>query len=148
MSDVTVVITSCNRIDLLKKTIESFLDYNTYPIHEFIIVEDSGIKSVNSDLIKTYPDFNWINSGVNEGQILSIDKAYSRVKTKYIFHLEDDWETYKDGFIKDSIYKRKYRLNAFEITSKRSFWAEIYCFVLLIILLRISLLLVLRNSYS
>jgi hypothetical protein len=37
----------------------------------------------------------------------------------------------QSGFIKDSIYKRKYRLNAFEITSKRSFWAEIYCFVLL-----------------
>lgn len=37
----------------------------------------------------------------------------------------------RSGFSRDAIYKRKYRLNAFEITCKRSFWAEVYCYILL-----------------
>lgn len=41
-SNVTLVITSCNRFDLLKKTLESFSKNNTYPIKEIIIIEDSG----------------------------------------------------------------------------------------------------------
>ena len=31
-NQVTVVLTSCGRADLLKKTIETFLQFNTYPI--------------------------------------------------------------------------------------------------------------------
>lgn len=46
-SDVTLVITSCNRFDLLKKTIESFSRNNTYPIREVIIIEDSGNFDIN-----------------------------------------------------------------------------------------------------
>lgn len=103
MSEVTVVITACNRPDLLKRTIESFLQYNTYPIAQWIIIEDSGILDVNDELVKTYPNFLWISATSRRGQIRSIDEAYSHVKTKYVFHLEDDWETYKDGAIAESI---------------------------------------------
>jgi hypothetical protein len=38
----------------------------------------------------------------NLGQINSIDRGYSNVDTKYIFHLEDDWEFYDYGFIEKS----------------------------------------------
>ena len=103
MSDVTIVITACNRPDLLKITIESFLNYNTYPIAEWIVVEDSGIMGVNDEIVKLYPNFTWIAAKTRQGQIRSIDEAYSRVKTKYVFHMEDDWETYKDGAIAESI---------------------------------------------
>jgi glycosyltransferase involved in cell wall biosynthesis len=102
-SEVTVVITSCNRSDLLQKTIESFLKYNSYPIAEYIIIEDSGIEDINSDLISKYPSFKWINSTKPGFQIRAIDEAYAMIKTKYVFHLEDDWETYKDGAIEQSI---------------------------------------------
>lgn len=37
----------------------------------------------------------------------------------------------RSGFFRDSIYKRKYRLNAFAITNKSSFWAEFYCIIFL-----------------
>lgn len=103
MSEVTIVITACNRPDLLKTTIQSFLHFNTYPIAEWIVIEDSGIQDVNSELVKQYPNFQWIHSKERKGQIRSIDEAYSHVKTKYVFHLEDDWETYQDGAIKESI---------------------------------------------
>lgn len=103
MSEVTVVITACGRPDLLKITIESFLKYNTYEISQWIITEDSGIPNINKELEETYPHFMWIKNEERIGQIKSIDKAYSFVKTPYIFHLEDDWETYSSGCIEESL---------------------------------------------
>ena len=103
MSNVTVVITSCNRPDLLKITIDSFLKYNTYPIYQWIISEDSGIPDVNLEIMKEHPEFTWINAETRRGQIRSIDEAYSHVTTDYVFHLEDDWETYCDGAIFESV---------------------------------------------
>ena len=37
------------------------------------------------------------------GQMKSIDKAYSEVDTEYIFHCEDDWKFFKNGFIEKSM---------------------------------------------
>lgn len=98
---VTVVLTSCNRPDLLEKTLESFLSTNTYPIKQWIISEDSGKEWVNAALMKKYPDFTWICG--KRGQIKSIDEAYSLVTTEYVLHWEEDWLTHADGFIEESI---------------------------------------------
>jgi GT2 family glycosyltransferase len=103
MSQVSVVITACGRPDLLRKTIESFLLSNTYPIAQWIITEDSGIPGINKDVQNTYPDFTWIETTGRTGQIASIDRAYALVKTPYVFHLEEDWESYKSGVIEESI---------------------------------------------
>ena len=43
MDKVTVVITSCGRLDLLDKTLSSFMEFNTYPIEKFIIIDDKRI---------------------------------------------------------------------------------------------------------
>lgn len=103
-SNVTLVITSCNRFDLLKQTLESFSKNNTYPLKEIIIIEDSG----NSE-IKTIIPNDWLSNTrliINEknlGQIKSIDLAYKEVLTEYIFHCEDDWIFYRKGFVEDSM---------------------------------------------
>jgi hypothetical protein len=102
-SAVTVVLTSCNRPSLLAITLESFFKFNTYPLHSFIIVEDSGVKDCNKALEKQYPFIKWINNSQNKGQAESIDIGYRLVNTKYIFHMEEDWQFYKSGFIEDSI---------------------------------------------
>lgn len=39
-SDITVLVTSCNRLRLLALTMNSFFHFNTYVIRELIIVED------------------------------------------------------------------------------------------------------------
>lgn len=104
MKEVTLVITSCNRLELLEETIKSFETYNTYPIKESIIIEDSGKKTIQEKLIKKYGDkYKIIFNSTPLKQIKSIDKAYSEVKTDYIFHCEDDWEFYRSGFIEDSL---------------------------------------------
>lgn len=105
-SEVTVVITSCNRPIELSKTLESFFKYNTYHVYSIIIIDDSGIIGCIDECIKYIPndvEKIIIYNEKNIGQIRSIDKAYSLVKTKYIFHCEDDWLFYKPGFIERSI---------------------------------------------
>lgn len=102
---VSVVVTSFNRRDLLQRTIESFIKFNTYPIENYIIIEDSGNKKMHDFLINYCADteINLILNEANIGLIESIDKAYSQIKTPYVFHTEDDFEFYKSGFIEKSL---------------------------------------------
>ena len=50
--EVTFVLTSCGRPDLLEKTLDSFLKYNTFVIKNYIITEDSAIQGINNNLKK------------------------------------------------------------------------------------------------
>lgn len=102
MSEVTACLTSCNRPDLLARTLESFYRFNTYPINRFIVYEDSGTKC-NGELQLQYPDIEWMDAKERIGQIKAIDKMYQTVETPYIFHMEEDWEFYKSGFIEASM---------------------------------------------
>lgn len=77
MAEISAVVTSCGRFDLLNKMLESFYHFGGYA-DEIIIAEDS---------------FD------NKGQMVRIDEAYSKAKGDYIFHLEDDWEFLKPGFM-------------------------------------------------
>ncbi len=100
-ADTTVVITSCNRHDLLEKTLASFTTYNTYHgIKEIIVVEDGN---ADPSVICTRYGVRLIRVGARKGQLHAIDIAYHRVTTPYIFHCEDDWEFYRGGFIEKSL---------------------------------------------
>jgi len=102
---ISVVITSCNRFDLLDKTLESFFKFNTYPLNQIIIIEDSSKDLKIKMLIEKYRQHN-ITLIVNNdriGQMSSINKAYSHVNSDYIFHCEDDWEFFEYGFIEKSL---------------------------------------------
>ena len=79
MSDVTVVITSCNRLDLLYRTLASFIEFNTYPVQKIIIIDDSGVPNVLEKLKGVNDLFVCVENEINLGQILSIDKAYAMV---------------------------------------------------------------------
>lgn len=104
--EVTVTITSCNRLDLLERTLDSFLKYNTYPIKEFIVSEDD----CNADLTmlrRKYSGLNirWIQNTLLErrGLLENNDFVHELVNTPYFFHCEDDWEFYREGFIERSM---------------------------------------------
>jgi hypothetical protein len=100
---VTVVLTSCGRQDLLLQTLNNFFVYNTFPIACLLLVEDGP---TTLDVVRKYPfpcDHQLLCTGERVGQIAAIDYAYSRVRTEYIFHLEDDWEFYAPGFIERSL---------------------------------------------
>jgi hypothetical protein len=102
-SNITLVVTSCGRLDLLKHTLESFDRFNTAPVREVFITEDAGDAGVRAVIPAHWKDHCTVF--VNRpklGQLASIDLAYEQVKTPYIFHCEDDWEFYRPGFVEDS----------------------------------------------
>jgi hypothetical protein len=104
MKEVTVVLTACNRADLLEKTLDSFFEMNTYPIKRFIIIDD-GMNFGCNDFVKTKYEFpiELIYNNPKLYQIRSIDYVYNMVETEYIFHMEEDWLFLKNKFIEDSI---------------------------------------------
>lgn len=107
MGSVTLTLTSCGRLDLLERTILSFIKYNTYPIDKYVLVDDSAdvqvfenIENLNKKLGNIFHlCFNYKKIG----QVRSVDKLYSTVSTDYIFQCEDDWEFYRPDFIQKSI---------------------------------------------
>lgn len=102
MSNVTCILTSCGRFDLLAVTLSSFFKHNTYDISEFITYEDSGLP-IPQDLKDDYPFIKWIEPAEPTGQIAALDYLWHLVKTPYAFCMEDDWETLKPGFIEASM---------------------------------------------
>lgn len=103
-STVTLVITSCGRLGLLEKTLDSFSKHNTYPVREVIIIEDSCNPRVYKAISERYGHiYTLILNKEKLGQIRSIDKAYGFVSTPYIFHCEDDWLFTREGFIEESL---------------------------------------------
>lgn len=102
-SNVTVLLTSCGRQDLLEITIDSFLKMNTYDIKEFWVYEDSGIDNVNAHLKNKYSFIKWIEPSTRQGQIVALDALWSHCRTEYSFMMEDDWLFIKPGFIEASM---------------------------------------------
>ena len=103
MIPVSVIYFSCRRIALLKDTIAAFNKFNTYPIEEFIIANDSGDPLIWEELRETYPDYTIVCHPENVGLVKSIDLGYSHIKTEYFFHSEDDLRCIKGGFIEKSL---------------------------------------------
>lgn len=107
-SDVTLLITACDRNDLLEKTLKSFVKFNTYPIKKLVIRDDCGLENVHNELydllVRLKLPFNTeLMSPAQVGQGQSIDILMSHVDTPYVFHSEEDWEYYKPGFIEKSM---------------------------------------------
>lgn len=123
---VTVVFTSCGRFDLLEKTVNSFIKYNTYPIEKYIIIDNSCSENSLQKISKIFNGLNYeaIINTENIGQISSIDKAYSFVKTEYIFHCEDDWEFFDYGFIQKSLDVLKFDINIINVNLRVRFDGE------------------------
>lgn len=102
-NEITFVITSCGRFDLLRAALVSFFEHNTAPIAKYLLIEDSGKTEVRDVLAEFDMPFDVIVNQPPMGQVHSIDRAYSTVETPYIFHCEDDWEFIRSRFIEESL---------------------------------------------
>lgn len=101
-TEITFVLTSCGRFDLLAETMRSFLACNTAPIARYVVIEDSGDASVRDVVAGLGVDVDLIVNETRLGQMASIDRAYGTVGTPHIFHCEDDWRFFRGGFIEES----------------------------------------------
>lgn len=103
-SEITLVVTSCARFELLKRTLESFDVFNTAPIRSVIITEDSGDEAVRQCIPEHWREHTqFLINNPRLGQLRSIDAAYALIKTRWVFHCEDDWVFYRPGFVEDSL---------------------------------------------
>jgi hypothetical protein len=106
---VTVTITSCDRWDLLKRTIESFETFNTYSaIEERIILLDCSGEDFLQKVRLHFPHYKVVfsqsTSRRGEGRMLAnVEYLSSMVTSKYWFYLEDDWLFYDRGFLEYGI---------------------------------------------
>lgn len=111
MEKVDVILTSFARFDLLRKTIESFLRFNSYDINRFMVLDDKGELNMNEEerelFFQLKRDFRgvikfWHNTS-RCGQIRTLDMLWGSTTTDYVFCMEDDWEFYRERFIEDSL---------------------------------------------
>ncbi len=98
----TVALTSCERFDLLERTLTSLLPRLDGSVAEIIVAEDSGNADVKDIVSKFGCDIRVIVNDPPIGQTKSIDRLYSQVATEWVFHCEDDWEFFGTGFIEKS----------------------------------------------
>jgi len=112
---ITLTLTYVNRRDLLKKTLESFLDccLDLDLISRWIIGCDGTPKKDIDWIKKNYPAFEIVESE-GYGQANNLRTIFPMVKTDYFFHLESDWLfVKKDNFIRKSfdIINSDYRIH-------------------------------------
>jgi len=101
--EITITTTTCKRIDLFKRTVNSFIECCTdlHLVKEWIVIDDNSDESDRKEMMNLYPFITFIFKNKNEkGHIQSMNMLKNMVKTKYLFNLEDDWEfVYKDNYL-------------------------------------------------
>lgn len=86
MVNMTAVFTTSGRADLLSSTLQTFFQYNSYPLVKVIVTHDGNLYKGLEDLIKVYPNITWLISNMKVGQMTAIDQAYKLIETEYYFH--------------------------------------------------------------
>ena len=98
-----LAVTSCGRFDLLRATIDSFINCaDTEPV-KTIIVEDSDAPM--PDFLKARRGVSWHSNSQRMGQWYSVSKLInlvSREDVEYVFWLEDDWNFVESNFLSRS----------------------------------------------
>lgn len=123
-SDTTTFILSCDRLEVLDKTIKSFLntrDYNT----KMVIVDDSAEPEIFDKLVERYGEFcDIICFPRNRSQWWAMDFMVSYCDSEYIFYLEDDWELLHPGYLNKSkeILKKHRNIGTVDISWRTFEW--------------------------
>lgn len=93
--DTTLTITTCKRLELFERTVNSFLHCceDLHRIQRFVCVDDNSSESDRARMQERYPFFEFIFKGAaDKGHARSMNLLRDAVRTPYWLHLEDDWE--------------------------------------------------------
>lgn len=93
-ASVTFTMTTCKRFDLFVQTMNSFIQCCTEldQIREWIIVDDNSNNEDRRKMKELYPFANFIFKNFkHKGHPISMEILRLTVKTRYIIHIEDDW---------------------------------------------------------
>lgn len=97
----TLTVTTCKRLDLFVKTMNSFLNCceDLLLIDRWICVDDNSSESDREIMQSLYPFFEFVfktpsQKGHPQSMNILLKKIKER-KTHFIFHMEDDWMFYE-----------------------------------------------------
>ena len=95
---LTVAITTCKRLPLFFKTVDSFLsslgglEKAMTDICTFLVVDDSSPEEERREMESRYPSFTFVwKRPEDRGHARSMNAILSMVETRYLLYLEDDW---------------------------------------------------------
>jgi hypothetical protein len=105
-TNISMLITSCNRPDLLKTTLESYFQNCDIEPQEVIIYEDSDQPKPEflNDWDWRRRHVKWISDGERKGQAYACARLIREAKYDYTLWFEEDWLTQKGSgsFIRES----------------------------------------------
>lgn len=107
---ITFTITTCKRLDLFKKTMNSILNCfeDLDMVDYFFCIDDNSSEEDRKEMSELYPFFTFYFKNQEEkGHIKSMNIIRNHVlnvtQTPYILHLEDDWRFFcKKNYITDA----------------------------------------------
>jgi hypothetical protein len=94
-ADITVVVTSCRRVHLFERTIDSFLACcsDLDQVVRWLCIDDGSSDEDRSRMRDRYPWFEYVwKSPDQRGHVRSLQLAASMLETDLVFLLEDDHE--------------------------------------------------------
>jgi GR25 family glycosyltransferase involved in LPS biosynthesis len=101
--EITITTTTCKRLDLFKKTVNSFIECckDLHLVKEWIVIDDNSSENDRIEMKILYPFITFVfKDEFDKGHVKSMNILKNMIKTKYIFNLEDDWEfIYKDNYL-------------------------------------------------
>lgn len=98
---VTFSITTCKRLELFKKTMNSFINCckDIHLITHWICVDDNSSSEDRKEMQELYPFFTfYFKNPFNKGHANSMNLILQNVQTSYLLHMEDDWEFFSQQF--------------------------------------------------
>lgn len=100
---ITFSITTCKRLSLFEKTMNSFLNccQDIEKIDNWICIDDNSDENDRERMRRLYPFFTFIfKTEKDKGHSDSMNRILKNVTTPYLFHMEDDWQFFsKDNYI-------------------------------------------------
>jgi len=136
-ADITTFILSCNRLNELDRTINSFISTNSRPDKlndqktKIVILDDSNEPGIFETLVERYGKFSdVICFPRNRGQWWALDFMVSYCDSDYIFYLEDDWEFIKSGYLTKSkqILDKHRDIGIVDISLRNFEWQGMDCY--------------------
>lgn len=104
-SDITVILTSCGRVDLLRETLKSLKDTFGRPFRSMMTDDSAPVGNDLRVLMGVAKEYGaeLFTFREKHGQAWCLDFLYSRVTTPYLFHCEDDWLFLSTGYVEASM---------------------------------------------
>ena len=90
---IALLVIGNGRLSYLADTIDAALEHLPTFDH-YLMVDDSGDRTVQHHLNRTYPDFHIHSHGTNLGMAKAVQAGWGMVletDTDYVFHLEEDF---------------------------------------------------------